>query len=122
MDIAHRTVEGGIWIVGWTSTIGASEAVTIASGVAAATGNYPNLVLDTEGGAGTDTLTQITGFQENNLVYVRPTSALRVITIAEGTYFKLPMECILRNPYQLWIGLCIGSNTFIEVNRSPNNA
>ena len=102
-----------------TNMLDTAESVTIAAGVAAATGNSSNLILDGAGGAADD-LDSITGFSENDLVYIRCASALRPITMVKGAGLKMPGNFVLNNTYDIWEGLCIGSNTFIEVSRKSN--
>ncbi len=63
---------------------------TIASGVITASYRFSQYcIADTEGGAGTDSITRIVNATEGGLFALACTSADRVITVEHGTYMRM---------------------------------
>ena len=97
-----------------------AEDITIASGIAAATGNVTHLSIGTEGGATSDALDKITGFSENDIVIVKPAADNQTLNLIAGAYFKMEVQFSMNSQYDRWMGICIGSDTFVELFRANN--
>ncbi|MCB0126720.1 MAG: hypothetical protein KDE58_30890 [Caldilineaceae bacterium] len=67
------------------------------------------ITLDTEGGAGTDDLTTVTGGSFGDILCLRITSASRTVTIKDGTgNFQLPSDRLLDFAHDTWLGVFNG--------------
>lgn len=101
---------------------GAAQAVTIASGVLALPdpGSY---AVNTEGGAATDDLTQITGLSEGDEVVLSPGYGDRTVVVKNGTYLKLQnaTDFQMDGLYDTITIVCVGSDTCKEKTRSSND-
>jgi len=98
-----------------------AEDITIASGIAAATGNVSHLSIGSQTGSGTsDALDKITGFSENDIVLIKPAADDETIVIQPGGFFKMEIQFSMNSQYDRWMGICIGSNIFVELLRINN--
>ena len=98
-------------------------AETLASEVLALSNDYPqNCIVDTEGGAATDTLSRITGLTEALVILIQATSASRVITVEHGTYLRLASgrSFILNSAYDSIFLRMGASGVCTEISRSSN--
>ena len=111
-------------IVGEISYIYAEYSVTIASGIAACANESAYYVLDTEGAAATDTLTQLSGLSAGVTFILSPASNDRVITVEHGTYLKMAAgnNFIMDNVRDKLFLRHLGSNVCEELSRSSNAA
>jgi hypothetical protein len=107
-------------VVSSSGALNTPETVTIAGGVATATGNSNYLILDTEGGAASDDLERIDGFSENDVVMVRPASSARVVTLKQGDYFKMASDFTLNSIFDCAEFLCFGGDIMMQRWRSNN--
>ena len=103
-----------------TSILDAEETVPISGGIAAASGNSNNLVLDTENGDASDDLDKITGYAETDVVMVRPANSSRVITIKRGDYFKMASDFALNSIWDCAEFFCFGGDIMVQRWRSNN--
>ena len=109
-------------IAGEIANVYSEYAVTIATGVASCTHGSAYYVLDTEGGAGTDALTQLSDLATGSVAILSPTSDSRVITVTHGTYLKLASgrDFIMNSVRdKIWLRH-LGSNVCEELSRSSN--
>uniref|UniRef100_A0A6M3KXG7 Uncharacterized protein n=1 Tax=viral metagenome TaxID=1070528 RepID=A0A6M3KXG7_9ZZZZ len=102
--------------------MGAAESITIAVGVAAATGLSGNLVIDTAGGASSDALDKITGFATGDVVVVRAANDARSVVVTNGSFMRIGSDFTLNNAYDNIVLLNIGSDVFIQTGRNNNGA
>ena len=97
-----------------------AEAITIAGGVAAATGNVSHLSIGTELAATSDALNQVTGFLDGDIIIIRPAADNQTLNIAAGGYFKMEVQFSMNSQHDRWMGICIGLDTFVELFRANN--
>lgn len=101
---------------------GAGVEETITSGVIDVAGPGYYLV-DTEGDAASDDLTQITGLSEGDEVVLSPANDARTVVVKDGTYLKLAggYDFSMDSQYDTITLICIGSDTCKEKARSSND-
>jgi len=97
-----------------------AENITISSGVAAATGNVSHLSIGTEGGATSDALNQVTGFSDGDIIIIKPAADNQTLNLTAGGFFKMEVQFSMNSQYDRWMGICIGSDTFVELFRANN--
>jgi hypothetical protein len=100
--------------------LSAPESVTIAAGVASATGGSNYLIVDTEGGAASDELERIDGYAENAVVMVRAANSARAVIIKRGDYFKMASDFTLNSILDCAEFYCFGGDVMIQRWRSNN--
>jgi len=93
-------------------TWGAPPEVTIASGVAALSGEGSYLV-DTEADAASDDLDKLTGLVEGDEVVLKAANNARTVVLKNGAYLKIGADFSLNNQYDTITLLCIGSDTCV---------
>lgn len=102
------------------SSWGDTKSLAIASGIVNFVDNYYNYILDTEGGAASDTLTKIAGVDENTRIIIRCASAAREITLSNGAFLKLQSDFILNSIYDNIVLVGAGSDICYEESRASN--
>ena len=109
-------------IAGEVSYIYAEYEVTIASGVAVCNYESAYYILDTEGAAATDSLTQVTGLAAGVTFILSPADNDRVVTVEHGTYLKLlgGNNFTMANVRSKMFLRHLGSNVCEEISRSQN--
>uniref|UniRef100_A0A6M3JRN0 Uncharacterized protein n=1 Tax=viral metagenome TaxID=1070528 RepID=A0A6M3JRN0_9ZZZZ len=98
------------------------QSVTLASGVAAASGNTSYLVLIPEGGAGSgeDTLTSITGFVAGNIVMIRANSDSDTIVVEKNANLNIAIKFVMNSLYDTMLLLCVSTGVYAELSRANN--
>ena len=99
------------------NTWGTTSEVTIATGVAALSGEG-SYTIDTESDDASDDLTQITGLSEGDEVLIGAEHDDRTVTVKNGTYFYINADFILNNTKDRLTLQCIGSNICVQKSRS----
>jgi hypothetical protein len=110
------------WITALTASLALDvpETCIISGGVAHATGNSHNLIVDTEDGDSVDELDKIEGFSERDIVTVRSANSSRVVLVKRGDYFKMPADFYLNSIFDRIEFDCLGSGIMVQRWRSNN--
>jgi hypothetical protein len=115
--VTDSMIFSGIFIVGIVR-FNTVENLTIAAGVATGTGAAGRVNIDTQGGAVSDDLDSLVGYQDGDLVVIRCTSAARVVTVKNNSNFLIGSDFILNSTRDVLLVLNIGTDQWIQISRS----
>ena len=98
----------------------AAEITLLTGGTVAKDTDTKNLLIDTFADAASDDLTNITGYDEGDLILVRAAHTDRTVVMKDGANMNLQSDFSLSNTERSMILLNIGSNKWTEFSRAAN--
>lgn len=102
-------------------SFGAAVELTISGGAVTGDPSYKNLLIDTEGDAPSSDLDSIGGYDDGDMVMIRPANDARTVVVKNGANLILQgVDFTMDSDDDAMILLNIGSNKWIELSRADN--
>lgn len=102
-------------------SFGSAVELTISGGAVIGDPSYKNLLIDTEAGAASDDLDSIGGYNDGNMVMIRPANDTRTVVVKNGANLILQgVDFTMDADDDAMLLLNIGSNKWIELSRADN--
>lgn len=101
-------------------SFGSATELTISGGVVTGDPSYKNLLIDTEADAASDDLDSIGGYDDGNMVMIRPANDARTVVVKNGANLILQGVDFTMDADDAMLLLNIGSDTWIELSRADN--